>query len=472
MKLDNLEKLIGDGESEILEFKKSTAQLQAAFETICAFLNGKGGTVLIGVTNDGKVVGQNVTDSTRKEIANFVTKLEPSAQSQIKIEYLSLGNVKHVISIKVKPGKHAPYVYDGRAFYRNQSTTSKIPQHRYEQLLIARGQLNYSWEELVTLKFSIDDLNHEEIRKTVEQGIRFNRIPAEAAGETIENLLHRLKLLQDGQLNNAAVILFGKDLFPAYSQCLIKMARFRGLTKLGDFMDSRQIYGNAFEILAEADNFLTRHLPIASIFHENKFERTDEPAIPVLALREALVNAICHRDYSDPSAAISLAIFDDRVELWNYGALPQQIKIKDLKQRHESCLRNKIIANVVYSRGFIEKWGTGINKMITYCKTANIPEPGFEEYSGGFAVIFKLKEPMGASINKPMASASLRARQEEVLEIIKRHGSVSLKQIIAELSSPPSERVLRLDLKLLKNKELIELTGRTWRAKWTIKNQI
>jgi ATP-dependent DNA helicase RecG len=132
MDIEQIIKLTQQGESHYLEFKKSTTQLKPAFETICAFLNGDGGTVLIGVANNGQLLGQDVSDNTRQEIAREISKIEPSVQ--LSISYVPTANNKCIISIEVQPGKHAPYVYDGRAFEKNQATINRMTQHRYDQL--------------------------------------------------------------------------------------------------------------------------------------------------------------------------------------------------------------------------------------------------------------------------------------------------------------------------------------------------
>src|SRR3989337_3453417 len=141
MKLEQIKKLVKQGESNTLEFKRSTAQLRAAFETICAFLNGAGGIVLIGVTDKGNIIGQEVSDKTLQEIAHMVSELEPPAQAQITISYVTVAEKNQVIVIKVKAGEHMPYIFDGRPFHRVQSTSPRMSQHRYEQLIVKRGQL-------------------------------------------------------------------------------------------------------------------------------------------------------------------------------------------------------------------------------------------------------------------------------------------------------------------------------------------
>lgn len=110
--------------------------------------------------------------------------------------------------------------------------------------------------------------------------------------------------------------------------------------------------------------------------------------MPALALREALINAICHRDYTVYYVAIMLAIYDDRLELWNVGELPKQLKIENIKNPHGSYPRNKNIATTFYRRGWIESWGTGITRMIGFCQKNNTPEPEFTQYSGGFSISY------------------------------------------------------------------------------------
>lgn len=469
MDLKQIEKIARQGESSTVEFKKSTGMLRSAFATVCAFLNGEGGVVFIGVTDNGKVIGQEVSDRTRQEIANAISELEPPAQSNISVNYVPVDDKKQVIVIKVKAGDHIPYACDGKPFHRIESTSSKMPQHRYEQLIIKRGQMNHSWEELTANeKYTIDSLDHQEIRKTIEQGVRFNRIPSEALQDSIEETLIRLGLLKNGRINNAAIALFGNDLFPTYSQCLIKLGRFRGTDKLGDFIDNQQIYGHAFKQLSEASNFLMRHLPIASFFQEGQFERIDKPALPVLAVREALINAICHRDYSDSRGHITLSVFDNRLEIWSYGALLSPLKISDLKQKHHSYLRNKLVSQIFYNRGLIEKWATGIGKMFLLCKEANLPEPKFEEYAGGFEVTFKFAEPISMPVRKTQVKVELSPRQQEILAVIKKYHTANIQQIIQNLKAPPSRTMVKRDLDYMKKNGFISLKGSARNAVWIL----
>lgn len=278
MNLDQIKKFVTHGESSILEFKKSTGQMRSAFETVCAFLNGEGGIVLIGVTDEGKIIGQNVADSACQEIAHAILEIEPLAQSQIAISYVTVHDRQQVIAIKVEAGKHIPYTFDGRPFHRIQSTTSKMPQHRYEQLIVQRGQLNHAWDELVALGYKQDDLNHDLILSTIATAVNHKELPTSATKDTTFKILERFKLIKEHQILNVAVALFGKNLFPDYPQCQIKLARFKGTNKK-EFLDSKHFYGNIFELLDYGEVFLKRHLPVAAKIVPGQFRRIETPII-------------------------------------------------------------------------------------------------------------------------------------------------------------------------------------------------
>lgn len=471
IKSNEIEALINQGESVNLEFKTSTAKLHSVFETICAFLNNKGGTVLIGVKDNGQIVGQDVTDNTRLEIAREIKKIEPPAHEQITINYHPIGNNKFVIEFHVTDANHSPYVYDGRPYVRIESSTGLMPQHLYEQLLVQRGQLNHAWEDYLASGYTIDSLDHDEILRTIKAGIEMRRIGIEVIKYDINHILSNLKLTQDEKLINAAVVLFAKEVQPNYSLCMIRLARFRGIDKLHDFIDNQRVYGNAFKIISAAMEFADRHLPIASYFEPNNIRRIDQPAVPPLALREALINAISHRDYTVRSTSLALAIYDDRLELWNNGMLTPKLSITALRKEHESFPRNEKIASIFYKAGLIEGWGTGTTRMIEYCQKNGTPEPEFEEYSSGFSIIFRFKEPMGGVVQSKIESPSilLNSRQEKILEILKAGKALKINEILILLDAAVSLRTVKTDLAALKKLFLIEQIGKARATLWKIK---
>ncbi len=203
MKLKELEDLVRQGESDTLEFKKSTALLDGAAQTLCGFLNGKGGTVLIGVTSEGKLSGQNVTDNTLQEIARFLAKLEPHAQ--VDIDRVTIGLDKEVVILISGFRKcDIPYIWDGRPYQRIGSTTSRMPQSVYQRLLLERDQNNHRWETGIARDYDCQDLSSDEIFRTIRLGAEARRVP-EYQGDGITSILDRLGLRKEGYLLNLVV---------------------------------------------------------------------------------------------------------------------------------------------------------------------------------------------------------------------------------------------------------------------------
>jgi predicted HTH transcriptional regulator len=135
---------------------------------------------------------------------------------------------------------------------------------------------------------------------------------------------------------------------------------------------------------------LHRHLPISGRFEAGRLERIDELLLPTAALREALVNALCHRDYAIHGGAVNVAVYDDRTEIWSDGTLPFGLRPEDLKREHTSHPRNPFVTDVFYRRGLIEQWGRGTQKIVELCVRAGHPEPEFGEQAGSVFVRFRL----------------------------------------------------------------------------------
>ncbi len=462
MDIGNIQQIIKSGESRTIEFKRSTAKLKSAAKTLCAFLNGGGGTVFIGITDDKKIVGQHVTDQTKLEISNTLKKFEPSAN--ITVDYVSIEKDKQSIVLNANPDQRCiPYSFDGRAYERKESDTHRMNQGRYQQLLLSRNLNPHSWESQFAVGVSLDDLDVAEITQTLKD-IRSNkRIDAIINNDNIETSLKRLKLAEAGQLTNAAVVLFAKEPPGNYMQCVLRMARFKGIEK-GDFIDSRHVFGNTFQLLKEAENFINRNTAIASNLKTGKLARDDQPEYPFDAVREALINAICHRDYASPGGSITIAIYNDRLEIANSGTLPPEITLNDLKEPHTSHPRNLRIINVFYRRGLIEAMGIGTQEIIKVCLAANMKEPDFFEQAGNFVVRLWSRH-YKTSFNA--VTAKLTDRQKFILEVL-GNAKLAPNEILGKLDEHISERTLRRELNLLQEQGCVNSEGAGWNRRWFI----
>ena len=384
MEYQEIEALIALKESKKLEFKESTGQLDRSMETLCAFLNGDGGIILYGVKDNGNVVGQEVSDSTKRAIAEAINRIEPFVS--LEINYVRIPNSdKFVIIVNAEKQRFMrPFAYKGRAYLRIESTTTVMPQEQYNHLLMQRGG-KYGWEAMVNPDLKISDLDENAILGAVREGIRNGRLPEVTIREEIPTILRKFGLLRDGNLNNAAAVLFGVDFYD-YPQCLLRMARFKGTTK-EEFIDNQRAEGNIYTLLDAAMAFFFKHLSLSGKI--NGLYREEELSIPYKALRECCINSLCHRSYHHPGSSVSIAIYDDRVEVTNTGTFPADLSVERLMQEHDSKPQNPIIANVLYKSKILESWGRGIGTMVDECKRVGLPAPEFKTDGNFVTVVFK-----------------------------------------------------------------------------------
>lgn len=304
---DQVAALVAAGESETLEFKTTTGTRREAAKTVCAMLNQRGGYVLFGVTPDGGVVGQQVGGRTLEDVSAELQRIEPPAFPAVERVHVAAG--REAIVFGVSPGATRPYVYQGAAYRRVGNTTLAMSQDEHNRMLFERMHGERRWENQPATGWSVDDLDANEIRLTVEEAIRRDRLEDPGTREPAA-LLRGLGLLRDEVLYWAAVVLFGKAERVEFEmpQCTLRVARFRGLDRT-EFLDNRQFYGNAFTLIRSAERFLRDTLPIAGRIEPDRFERIDEPLYPPLAVRESLANALCHRDYAG-GGSVGVAVYD------------------------------------------------------------------------------------------------------------------------------------------------------------------
>jgi ATP-dependent DNA helicase RecG len=394
--LNSLQIIVDGGESETVEFKKSTAQLPRAGETLCAFLNGKGGLVVIGVGPNGELFGQEVADSTQQEIARMLDRFEPPAPVETRILPIP-GSDKSLIVFQVPRTADAqPFTYDDRPYQRVGTTTSRMPQERYESLLLERAHARRRWENQPAVDVRLEDLDQEEILQTREAAVRHRRISAGTSAD-VGDILDRLGLRRDGVITQSAQMLYGTRFLPDYPQGRLKLGRFRGTKITGDILDNKQEYMHAFAMVREAMAFLDRTLPLSGHFVPGRIEREDRLPVPPDALREVLLNAVMHRDYSHPGGYVAVAVFDDRIEISSLGSLPAGITAEMLSGPHKSVLRNPLIAETFHRTGAVEAWGRGTNRVIDECRNWGVEPPAFEEQSGAVTVTFRA--PVGPGLD-------------------------------------------------------------------------
>ncbi len=458
MDLAQVQALVAEGESETLEFKKTTGQRSEAMHDLCAMLNHRGGRVLFGVDPQGKIAGQQVSDRTLEELTQELQQIEPPIFPQVDRVDVKPG--WQVVVVTVGTGANRPYSFKGQAYKRVGNTSPKMSRDEYNRMLIERVHGERRWETEPADRWTPEDLDRTEITRTVDEAIRRGRLEDPGTRDTVE-LLRGLGLLRDAVLLRAAVVLFGKRkrLEAEFSQCLLRVARFRGMDK-SEFLDNRQFHGHAFDLLLKAERFLRENLPIAGRVVPNLFEREDDPLYPPVALREALANAFCHRDYSIGGGSVAVAIYQDRLEITSTGNLHFGLTPEKLFLPHESQPWNPLIARVFYRRGIIETWGRGTLKMAELTEQAGLPRPEIEEGANFVLVRFRPSR----YIPPRQVKQDLTERQRKILQLLSERPGIGRKEILTILKL--ELRPLKSDLEDLKRLGLIVQTGKGRGSVW------
>lgn len=390
MNIDEIKILVASGESRTLELKKTTGELKDGMHTACAFLNTEGGWLLFGVTPEAhKIVGQKVTDNTQREIALALGGIEPMAD--VSVEYVDIPeNPDNKVIAMHFDGwvwGERPYTFHGCPYYKVESTTRVMPRETYDDRIRAHQPQKFSWEWQPAEGLTIAELNKKHIKGCIRLGVEGGRIPASAINLPLEEVLVKWKLSKNGLPTNGAAVLFA-DTLADYPQFVLKMARFSGADK-NEFIDNQRVEGNFFDLLDAGMSFLFKHLNLGGKITNRSLHRNESLEVPYKALREALVNSLCHRQWEKHNLVNSIAIYDDRIEISNPGVFPPQITPETIKEAHESYPYNLRIAEVLYKSTYLESWGSGVKRIIDACREKGLDEPIWHCDGGFVTVAFK-----------------------------------------------------------------------------------
>jgi ATP-dependent DNA helicase RecG len=224
-------------------------------------------------------------------------------------------------------------------------------------------------------------------------------------------------------LTNAAVLLFSKNPQQLFLQTVIKAIRFKGIDVTEDMLDFKTIEGDLLNQLKKAEDFIFEHIPKQAWIEEGKLQRQEKWLYPPKVIREALANALAHRNYKTTSS-IQVRIFNDRLEIWNPGCLPSGLTIEKLKAKHDSIPRNPLIARAFFWVKYVEEVGTGTNKIIKWCKEWKLSEPEFEETGTSFVVTLRRSK----LTEKYLFSLKLNKRQKRAIEYLREYKHITNRE--------------------------------------------
>lgn len=439
---EKLKEIIKIGECETLDFKENFDK--DTIETVGAFSNLKGGIVLVGVADNGIIKGVQIGKET---INDWVNQISQSSNPRIipDIEEVAIDG-KNVVVIGVKECPIKPVAVKGKCFRRvNSSNRLMTPQ---EIANMHYGSIGLSWDLTVANGYSLKDIDEKKVYAYRDMANKVGRRKI-LHNESVLGILNKLEFMKTNNPTWSALLLFGKRPKKYIQQAVIHCGRFKNETLV---IDDDMIEGCLTDQIEKAMEFIKKNIGVKFVM-TGEPKRRNEWDYPLDAIREALVNAVCHRDYTDLGNT-EVRIFDDRLVISNPGELPQGFSVEDLYKPHNSKARNKGIAKVFFDIGFIEQWGSGIGKMVDLCKEADIMEPKIEEHNG-FTITFSKDIYTFEYLQK----YGLNERQIKAVLYVKENGRITNKeyQKICQLSERSSTR----DLKQLVKLGLLEQKGNT-----------
>lgn len=417
MKTKDSARIIGTSESTTVEWKPSLSQIHEIIETVAAFANTDGGRLFLGVSKDGAVKGVSIGKDTIESLANRIAQhTEPKIHPRITTERVE---GKEIIVIEVKESHDKLVLASGRPYVRVGTSTRQMGKEEYEGRILEKHKAALQFDEMICKEAALKDIAPAKVAWFVSKAKEEKRLIVPAKSTTKDVLL-RLNLLRSGKLTNTAILLFGKEPQRFFVQAKIRVARFKG-TEGHDYIDMKVLEGTIPELREKAMAFVAEHTRHAVFFDAN--QRYDKWEYPFRALEEVLNNALAHRDYWS-NADTHLAIYEDRIEVWNPGGLPKQLTPAMLKRKHNSIPRNRFLADRLYYIKYIEHWGKGTNRVVEDMRKEKLADPVFEELSGGLNVT--LIGP-GKAFEKEIERQKLHQldineRQRKAMEFVTKKG--------------------------------------------------
>jgi len=438
----NLDDLIQKPESAILarkvEFDAECVEIAAAMAT------GRGGLILVGLKPEGEIVGAAIDDQAlEKWTAQIALATEPSVA--VDAEILQTGE-KRVVILTIPEMPIKPVAVNGRCYKRLGNRNHLLSAAEIAELhALTTGR---SWDSLPVENSKFEDLDLSKIEKYIEIANARHRRKIDRT-EAPLTVLDKLRLIRNGKMTNAAILLFGKEPQTFFPQAKIKAGRFKSETVI---VDDAEIGGTLIEQVDTAFAFIQRHLAVRLVI-TGQPQREEVWEYPLGALREGLINAITHRDYA-AAAATQVRIYDDHLLIWNPGALPLNLRLDDLKRKHQSVLRNTLIGSIFYDLGYIERWGSGTNRIVEECRSLHLPDPEWRENQG---LMLTFRKDVFTEEN--LREMDISERQLQAVLHVKKNRRITNQQYQELLGV--KKRTASEDLHELEAKGILERVGST-----------
>jgi len=429
-------------ESETLEFKKSTSELKEGIISIGAILNKhQKGKLYFGIKDNGIVIGQQIGKNTLRDISESVSNhIEPKIYPIVKKEKI---NGKNCALVEFS-GSNIPYYAYGRAYMRVADEDRLMSAKEVEKLILEKNKDKLRWDKEICKEAKFNDTSIKRLKWFLEA--------ANKKYHSVEESLDKLGLIKNGKLLNAAVILFGKKPQQFFHNAKLRCAVF-ATAETSLIVDRQEFEGDIFYLIEKAQEYILKNIHIG--MRLEGMRRIDVPEIDKDAFREAIINAFCHRDYYEPDS-VNIAIFKDRVEVRSPGGLYGGLTIEQIKKKMVSRRRNEEIANQFHEVHFVEKWGRGINLILS-----KEPNADFEVVAGIFVTRFKRKHYAPIITQKTTQKTT-----QKILTLINENSQITRNELAKALDISPDG--VKYHLNNLKKKGILKRVGGRKEGHWEV----
>jgi len=397
-------------ENERLENKTSLSEKHDAVVAIAAFATAHGGEVRFGINPSGHRVGVQIGKTTLEELANYIKQnTDPPQFPSIMVE----GNESSaVLIVRIEESPIKPVWAFGRPYKRVGRTSQTLSREETQRLTEATW--GRSWDALPCPDFRLEDLN----RSSIEDFLKRADMDSGMASEIV---VDNLGLRSGSGLCYGAALLFAANPQKYIPDAQVQCARFHS-TASTHFLDQRTSAGGLLHQIEEAVAFVVRNTRQA-LRITGRPAHEPMPEYPETAVREAIINAVCHRDYA-VSGTVQVRIYEDRLEVWNPGILPADLTIESLYQAHASRPRNRHIAEAFHRARLIERWETGTLRIVDAYKEQGLPPPEFLNEYGTF-IVRMCPVPLPEEL---FAASSFEERRGKAVDYIQKHGMITRKK--------------------------------------------
>lgn len=459
MNKKELKFILQEGEGYLIEFKERVSNLD---KEIVSFANGAGGRIFIGISDDGKVIGINSTNKLKSQIQDIANNCEPPVK-------IYLEEFENILIVKVVPGDNKPYSCSSGFYTRIGPNAQKMSRDKIIEFFKSEGRIKF--DELMNLKF---DYKKDFDKSKLDHFLKLAKIsPVIDVPSILLNLGVAEK--QEGNVifNNTGILFFAKDLSKFYRHSKITCALYKGNEK-NRVLDRKDFNNDLVTNIDNALLFLEQHIPVRYDF-DGSPQRKESYEVPLEALREAIINAVCHRNYFEYGANIMVEIFDNRIDITSPGGLVPGLTVKEFGTK--SVLRNPNIAALFYRIEYIEQMGTGINRMQSLVKESSLEPISFEFTSFVTATFWrsskKVVSTLGDRDKFGINSVEIRdifgISALNVLEKIISDNNLTIPEIAQLLSL--TNRTVEKKISDLKNAGLIKRVGSNKTGHWEVIGQ-